>query len=94
MDIQLNARRVSIVHINTWRPVNPVACLEHASLRTNPDFRPAAKRSLTIAVVTDVKDAQVQFVSVTVKVAEVLERVKNQANGMNGTFPYSVSSFK
>jgi hypothetical protein len=81
MEIQLNARRVSMVHINPWRLVNVEACLEHASLHTNPDFRPAAKRSLTIAVMTGAKDARVQFVSVTVKVAELLARVKNQANG-------------
>jgi hypothetical protein len=87
MDVQLNTLRVSILHINRWSRVNIEACI-------NPNFRPAAKQSLTIAVMTGLKDARIQAVSITVKVAELLARVKDQANGTDNEFPFSVLFFK
>jgi len=59
--------------------------LERASWYINPNFRPAIKQSLTIAVTTGVKDARIQVVSVTVKVAELLARVKDQVNGTDNS---------
>jgi hypothetical protein len=38
---------------------------------------------------TSAKGSQIQVVSVTVKVAELLARVKAQTNGTDNNFPYS-----
>jgi hypothetical protein len=68
--------------------------LEHVSWYIDPNFRPAVKRSLTIAVMTGIQDAQIQVVSVTVKMVELFARVKDQANGTDGKLPYFALSFK
>lgn len=59
-----------------------------------PNFRPAIKQSLVIAVMTGSKDARIQVVSVTVKAAELLARVKDRPNGTDGEFLYIFLSVK
>jgi hypothetical protein len=88
MDVQLNALCVSIIHINTWRHVNLEACLEHASWYINSNFRSVVKQSLTIAVMTGVKDAQIQVVSLTIKAAELRARINHRANGTDNKFSH------
>jgi hypothetical protein len=60
------------------------ACLYHAPWYINLDSRPTAQPSLTIAVTTGPKNARILVVSVTVKVAELLARAKDRANGKHG----------
>ena len=43
---------------------------------------------------TGVKDARIQVVSVTVKVAELLARAKDQGNGTDGKSPCAALFFK
>jgi hypothetical protein len=57
---------------------------KHASWYINLNSRPAVKQSLTIAVTTGPKNDRIQVVSVTVKLVELLARVKNQENGTDG----------
>ena len=88
MDVQLKPLSVSIIHIRPRsRHVNLGTCLEYASWYIDSNFRPVVKQSLTIAVTTGVKDARIQVVSVTCKVAELLARVKDSENGTNGKIP-------
>jgi hypothetical protein len=73
------------------RHVNLEACLEHAFWYTNLNSSPELKQSLTIAVMTGVKNARIHVVSVTVKVVELFARVKDRANGMdNSHIPFIV----
>jgi hypothetical protein len=83
MDVRLKALCVSIIHINR-------GLSKHASWYINLDSRPVVKQSLTITVMTGLKDTQIQVVSVTVKAAELRGRINDRVNGTDDKFPCCV----
>jgi hypothetical protein len=70
-------------------------CTTRDMFGINSSFRSAIKQSLTISVRTGRKDDRIPVVSVTVKVAELFARVKDQVNGTDNShlFFYCINEY-
>jgi hypothetical protein len=90
MGYQLRALRVSVTRTYSCEGIGVfivvISYIHHK-------FRYTAEQSVTLAVVACERGIRICFASVEVGVAELLARLKGQAEGKNPVLPASASSY-